>query len=133
LRRQEKAIEVAEKTKDFINSLDNYIKDLQNEIKQKDLAIETKNNTINDFNFIHADRISKRDIRGKINSRVYEIARSERIAINEVYKKVYKYLTFQHPKLSFYDKTNKLDYLINHGYGDELLEILLMKFGGNYV
>jgi hypothetical protein len=105
-----------------LTALQNVIADLQNE----NTTIKKENK---DFKLISSNRISKNEIRTRIVEKINEIS-NNRKDYKEQYKKLYEYFKFQHPNINFYEESNKLDYLIKHGYGDELLEILIMKFGG---
>ncbi|MDR0423093.1 MAG: hypothetical protein LBH46_00715 [Rickettsiales bacterium] len=100
---------------------------LQNKNKELENDVVNKENTIDDFKAASASRIAKKELRTRIVDKINELSRANNCH-QKTYNKLYGYFKLQHPNISLVTHTNKLDYLINHGYGDELLEILLMKF-----
>jgi hypothetical protein len=116
-----------------LTAIQSCLKELEEEKETLAKENKSKEERINDFELVSNSKINKNEIRTRIVNRVKEIAKTkiqiliESERIRETYHQLYGFFKQQHPNIAFSNKNNKLEYLINHGYGSELLEILTIK------
>jgi hypothetical protein len=99
-----------------------YEEELQR-INSLNLELQQENG---DFRLAASSRISKKEIRTRIVNIINDISKENK-DYQGSWRRLYTFFKQQHPNIEFNHK-NKLDDLIKKGYGDELLEILLIKF-----